>query len=283
MIEMPIEVQAEDLQKVLRLIEEEITSRKISIYLLEMKIRIKGKGIPIEILDDIIKATENLVALPKPVLGKFLVVTGIDKTGKETQCFNPKRIKGVISIYDFLTELSYKVKKVSLPSYDTNLGALVGSYLKKESDVIIKGELPKEYAWILWSLDRAQHNNAIAEWLEESPKNIVLSKRWLESNVVYQKANEIDEKRILSLEKNIIKQDYTLIIDLPADIALKRIDKLESKEDLYEDAIFLGKVRELFFNLKDYYPFGEASIINGMNPPDVVNKQILKFLRDLGF
>ena len=280
---MTLEVPAEDLQQVLKLIEEEVTSEKISIYLLGRKIRIKGKRIPVEILDDIVRATENLVAPQEPVLGKFLVVTGIDKSGKETQCFNPKRIEGVLSVHEFLTGSSYKVKKVSLPSYDTNLGALVGSYLKKESNVIIKGELPKEYAWILWSLDRAQHNSAIVEWLKESPMNIVLSRRWLESNVVYQKANEIDERRILNLEKNIIKQDFTLIIDIPADIAIKRIDEFESKEDLYEDAIFLERVRKLFLNLKDYYPFGKIFIINGMNPPDAVNKQILDLLRELGF
>ncbi|MCP8321951.1 MAG: hypothetical protein H3Z52_13610 [archaeon] len=280
---MPIKVPAEDLQQVLRLIEEGVKSEKISISSLERKIRNKGKNIPIEILNDITKATKNLVSPLEPILGKFLVVTGIDKSGKETQCFNPKRIEGVSSMYDSLTESSYKVKKVSLPSYDTNLGALVASYLKKESNVIIKGELSKDYAWILWSLDRAQHNDAIVEWLKEDPKNIVLSKRWLESNVVYQKANEIDEKRILNLEKNIVKQDYTLIIDLPADIAIKRIDKFESKKDLYEDVIFLEKVRKLFLNLQNYYPFGKVFILNGINSPDVVNKKILNLLKELGF
>ncbi|MCP8321739.1 MAG: hypothetical protein H3Z52_12495, partial [archaeon] len=117
----------------------------------------------------------------------------------------------------------------------------------------------------------------------DDQKNIVLSKRWLESNVVYQKANDIDVKRILNLEKNIIKQDYTFIIDLPADMALKRVDKFESKEDLYEDVNFLEKVRKLFLNLQDYYPFGKAFIVNGANPPDVVNKQILDLLKELGF
>ncbi|MGQ9469348.1 MAG: dTMP kinase [Nitrososphaerales archaeon] len=280
---MPIEVPAEDLQQVLKLIEEEATSEQIALYLLERKIRIKGKKIPAEILNDIVKATGNLVNLPESVTGKFIVVTGIDRAGKETQCFNPKRIEGVLSIYDFLTQSSYKVKKVSLPSYDTNLGALVASYLKKESNVIIKGELSKDYAWILWSLDRAQHNDAIVEWLKYDQKNIVLSKRWLESNVVYQKANDIDEKRILSLERNLAKQDYTFVIDLPADMALKRIDKIESGKDIYEDVIFLEKVRKLFLNLQDYYSFGKAFIVNGMNSPDVVNKQILDKLRELGF
>jgi len=280
---MPIEVPAEDLQQVLKLIEEEIASEKISIFLLERKIRIKGKNIPNEILNDMINATKYLVAPSEPVLGKFLVITGIDKSGKETQCFNPKRIKGVLSIYDFLIGLSYKVLKVSLPSYETNLGALVASYLKKESNVIIKGELSKDYAWILWSLDRAQHNGAIIEWLNDDPDNVVLSKRWLESNVVYQKANGIDEKRISNLEENMVKQGYTFIIDLPVDTALKRIDGLECKEDLYEDAIFLEKVRKLFLNLKDYYPFGKIFAVDGMDPPDVVNKQILDILKELGF
>ncbi|MEM3436907.1 MAG: hypothetical protein QXP55_00025 [Nitrososphaerales archaeon] len=283
MIKTPIEVSAEDLQQVLKLIEEEIKSEKFSVIWFERKIRIKGKNIPVEILNDIVKAAKNLVAPLEPVLGKFLVVTGIDKSGKETQCFNPKSIEGVLSIYDYLTQLSYKVKKFSLPSYDTNLGALVASYLKRESNIIIRGELSKDYAWILWSLDRAQHNDTIIDWLKADPKNVILSRRWSESNIAYQKANDIDVKRILDLEKNIIKQDYTFVIDLPADVAIKRVDKIESRRDLYEDVTFMEKVRKIFLNLQDYYPFGKTFIINGENPPNVVNKQILDLLRELGF
>lgn len=283
MIKIPIEVLAEDLQQVLKLIEEEVKSEKFSIIWFERKIRIKGKNIPTEILDDIVKAAKNLVIPLEPVLGKFLVVTGIDKSGKETQCFNPKGIKGVLSIYDYLTQSSYRVKKISLPSYDTILGALVASYLKRESNITIRGELSKDYAWILWSLDRAQHNDTIVDWLKASPKNVVLSRRWSESNVVYQKANDIDVKRILDLEKNIIKQDYTFLIDLPADVAMKRVDKIESTKDIYEDVAFMEKVRKLFLNLQDYYPFGKTFIINGENSPNVVNKQILDLLKELGF
>ncbi len=280
---MTIEVSAKDLQQVLKLIEEEVKPEKISLILFEREIRIKGKNIPAEILNDIVKGVRNLVSPLKPVLGKFLVVSGIDRSGKETQCFNPKGIKEVLSIYDYLTQSSHKVKKISLPSYDTNLGALVASYLKRKSNIIIKGELSKDYAWILWSLDRAQHNDAIVDWLKASPKNVVLSRRWLESNVAYQKANDVDVKRILDLEKNIIKQDYTFIIDLPAEIAIKRADKIESEKDLYEDVAFMKKVRKLFLNLQEYYPFGKAFIINGANPLHVVNKQILDLLKELGF
>ncbi|NWG08961.1 MAG: hypothetical protein HXX80_01395 [Nitrososphaerales archaeon] len=279
---MSIEVPAEGLQEILKMIEGDITSERVSIIMLERKIRIKGKSFPTEVLDDIIEATRNLVFPPEPVLGKFLVVTGIDRSGKETQCFNPKGIKGVVPIYDFLRDSSYKVLKVSLPSYDTTLGALVASYLKKPSNIVIKGELSKDYAWILWSLDRAKHNNSILEWLKDDKKNMALSRRWLESNVVYQKIHGIDEKRVLNLEKNIIKQDYTFIIDLPADIALKRAEKSEERKDFYEDVAFLEKVRQLFLHLQDHYPFGKVFIIDGTNPPDVVNKQILDSLRELG-
>lgn len=280
---MPIEVSAKDLQQLLKLIEEEVKQEEISLLLFEREIRIKGKNIPVKILNDIVKGVKNLVSPLKPVLGKFLVVSGTDKSGKETQCFNPKGIEGILSIYNYLTQSSHKVKKVSLPSYDTNLGALVASYLKRESNIIIKGELSKDYAWILWSLDRAQHNDAIVDWLKASSKNIVLSRRWLESNVAYQKANDLDVKRILDLEKNIIKQDYTFVIDLPAEIAIKRVDKIESEKDLYEDVAFMEKVRKIFLNLQKYYPFGKTFIINGANPLHVVNKQILDLLRELGF
>lgn len=238
----------------------------------------KAGGIPKDLLEEIIKAAKALLIPIGPILGKFLVVTGIDRSGKETQCFNPFGVEGVVPIYDALTDWSYEVLRISLPSYETSLGSLVGAYLKRRTDVVIKGEISKSHAWILWSLDRAQHHDAIAGWLRKGRRRIILSKRWTESNVAYQKPQGVNEKRILSLERHITKQDYTIILDLPPKVALQRV---EGARDVYENITLLEEVRQIFAELPKYYPFGKTFIVNGARPPQEVNNQTLNLLKEL--
>lgn len=275
---MSKEVPAEDLQRVLEFIEDRVSSEAVSSPLLEEGIRMKAGGIPKDLLEEIIKAAKALLIPIGPILGKFLVVTGIDRSGKETQCFNPFGVEGVVPIYDALTDWSYEVLRISLPSYETSLGSLVGAYLKRRTDVVIKGEISKSHAWILWSLDRAQHHDAIAGWLRKGRRRIILSKRWTESNVAYQKPQGVNEKRILSLERHITKQDYTIILDLPPKVALQRV---EGARDVYENITLLEEVRQIFAELPKYYPFGKTFIVNGARPPQEVNNQTLNLLKEL--
>ncbi|MEM4312320.1 MAG: hypothetical protein QXX95_08020 [Nitrososphaerales archaeon] len=205
--------------------------------------------------------------------GKFLVVSGMDKTGKETLCFNPSNLKNVTSLKDYIKGKGYEILAISLPSYNTKLGSLVASYLGKESTLKIKGELSEHYAWILWSLDRAQHNLKVAKWLSKD-KGFVLAKRWVESNVVYQKVKGIEVKRILSFERNIVKQDFTIILDASSELVIKRSEKL----DKYESLDFLKEIRRTYLNLPTYYPFGEFFLVDSSRSLEEVNKDLLEIL-----
>lgn len=275
---MQLQIRSDDLQRLLEIIEDRVSKEKD--LNLEGEIREDAKKIPSNLLDDIIKAIKGFNIKQKTRKGKFIVITGIDKSGKETQCFNPMKIQDIISIYDYLKKISYNVLKISLPSYQTSIGSLIGSYLQRESKSFkVIGKLSSDYAWILWSLDRAQYQNGINEWLVKKD-NIILSKRWIESNIVYQKAIGIDEKRILNFENNIIKQDYTIIIDLPVKFALQRT---KERKDLYEEEIYLKKVRELFKDLKKYYPYGKIFSVNGDESPSAVNNSLIGVLENIGF
>lgn len=278
-----IKVDAVKLKNVLTLIEERIQSSRFFNNMIYSEIEEAGRGIEQKLLLELTKAVEILLTPLKVTRGKFIVLSGIDKSGKETQCFNPRRIPNITSIQKWLVSRGFDVLGISLPSYHTLLGSLVAAYLgRKQPAVRIKGEIPSDQAWVLWSLDRAQHNPQVLDWIEAKLEKVVLSKRWTESNVVYQKAMGVDEKRVLKLERNIVKQDYTLVIDLPAEEALMRI-RSKKKLDNYEKKGFLEKVRSNYLNLPSYYPFGRTFIVNGSQPPDKVNRDILKILEDLEF
>lgn len=238
------------------------------------------REVPSSIIDDIVVAVDGLLFFSTTKRkGKFLVITGIDKSGKETQCFNTVKSPGVRPIYEVLRERNYNVLKILLPSYDTRLGSLVEAYLGKGRLFTFDGELSNDIAWMLWSLDRAQHNKKLCTWLANSHKSVVITKRWLESNLVYQTANGIDIKRILRFERNIVKPDYTVILDIPVTVALNRA---KGDRDTYEQPKLLQHVREIFLRVPSYYNYGEHYIIDASRSANTVNSDLIELLGKLG-
>jgi len=241
----------------------------------EVEREVERMEVPTVLKKEFSKALRGLLDPVKtPRRGFFIVVTGIDKSGKETQCFNPRRTPGVKSLMDFLLELKGEVFPISLPSYRTLLGSLVGSYLGvKDVNVKLSGEISEEHAWILWSLDRAQYNNDVKSWLNQR-NHYVLARRWTESNVCYQTVRGISEDRILRFERNIEKPDLILVIDITAEEALTR----SRERDRYEKLDFLEKVREKLLEISFRGLIGRTVVVNGFGSPSEVNSRLLKIL-----
>ncbi|MEM2848744.1 MAG: hypothetical protein QXI36_00525 [Candidatus Bathyarchaeia archaeon] len=241
----------------------------------EVEREVESMEAPAYLKNEFLKALRGLLnPIKTPRRGFFIVITGIDKSGKETQCFNPKKNPNVKSVRDFLVELRGEVLPISLPSYRTLLGSLVGAYLgAKGVEVRLSGEVSEEYAWILWSLDRAQYNDAVKNWL--SWKNhFVLARRWIESNICYQTVRGVSEESILRFERNIEKPDLILVIDITAEEALIRA----REKDRYEKLDFLRKVREKLLEISFRGLVGQTVIVNGFGSPTEVNRRLLKTL-----
>jgi len=278
-----MEVLAKDLDWALCFIEETVKRHVQFNDDIEREFRTAGHGIPPDLSSSMIQATRSLLTPATKGKGVFLVVTGIDRTGKETQCFNPKKLPGVTSIHEHLTTNSFQTLPIGLPSYNTLLGGLIAAYLNApEQRVVIEGELPRDRAWVLWGLDRAQHNGTVQEWLR-TERNVVLSRRWMESNMAYQVANEINPQRMLEFERNILKQDHTIVLDAPIDPLFDRINYSDEKSDKYEQREFMERVRQNYLNLPRYYPFGQFIVLNGAASPEKVNIQVLRALEQMGF
>ncbi len=278
---MPKNISAKKLEHILKITEEYVNSENLT----ELKTKLdSNKDVPEVILRNILNSANQLVkSSAESNLTRFIVITGIDKTGKTTQCFNPDKLRNITSIHKILVKLQKKVLKISLPAYNTYIGSLISAYLGKESKFSIRGKLSPDYAWILWSLDRAQYNNRVINWLNINKQNVVLADRWTESNIAYQKAVGIDHKRILEFEKKIIKPTNIIILNMPIEMLNKRSENMKDKNDLYEENSFLKNVQDIYLKLNKYYPYGTLNIVNSSDNVKTVNKNLIKIIKNIDF
>ena len=84
------------------------------------------------------------------MVGRFIVLEGIDSAGKKTQ---------TQLLEKFLSGKGYKVKSLHFPQYDTDFGKLVGNYLRGEYGKL--DELPPEIPCLLYALDRYQFKDQL--------------------------------------------------------------------------------------------------------------------------
>lgn len=270
-----LKINGQSLSSVLRDVERSVASGDLQ----TLEASFLSWQIPVQLSREILRVASSLISFrpKKPRLGKFIVVSGIDKTGKETQVFNPSRKENVVSLVGHLKGKGYQVLGIAQPSYDTKMGRLVACYLGRNVEGLsIEGVVDKDVAWILWSLDRAQHNEKVAYWLALSPAHIVVSKRWTESNLVYQAVNGINPDRVLAVEKNMVKQDYTIILQLPVSAALERLSTLH--RDAYEQSYTLQRAADLYSSLESLFPYGKVYRIDASADIVTVNRRLLELV-----
>ena len=274
----PETIDGAELEHVLSFIEENI--RTIPLKELLFQVSSKGRKLPKELVHSINKATSELAGPRRESIPRFVVVSGPDRSGKETQCFNRRHFNEITGLNKFLVNQGYSVLGISLPSYHTTLGSVVSAYLNHPKAIWkFHGEISKEHAWLLWSLDRAQHNSRILKWTAKSAKHVVLSKQWLESNITYQKNQGLDERRILAFEDSIVKQSHTIILDAPITTIKERLRG--RSRDRYEQPKILQKVRELYLMLPQLYPYGDFYLVDASREMREVNLDLIQLTKRL--
>ena len=105
---MPKNISAKKLEHVLKITEECVNSGNLT----ELKTKLdNNKDLPKIILKNILNSSNQLVKSSKESRNtRFIVITGIDKTGKTTQCFNPDKLKNITSIHKILLKLQKDIK-----------------------------------------------------------------------------------------------------------------------------------------------------------------------------
>lgn len=120
----------------------------------------------------------------------------------------------------------------------------------KVEEMISEGGYRGETVALGFAADRMVH---LEEVVIPKLKNgeTVISDRYYHSSLVYQPIEGADFEWVNKINKNAIKPDLTLVMDLSADEAMSRIDKRGPDGNVYEDLDFQEKVTVEYRQLKD--------------------------------
>ncbi len=214
----------------------------------------------------------NIEFLRNPYKGKYIAFEGLDGSGKTTQA-------NIIA-----TAFKKKGKQVIItkePTKDPPIGKLIHDFLKH------KINLPPVTIQYLFAADREIHQTEIVEPALKTGA-VVIADRCFWSSVAYgildktensKKLNNGDlilaSQSILSMYHQFIVPDITFYINVSENTAIKRLAKMDKKQEYYETLEKLKKIKEGYDWLARKFP-NEIVTIDGEKPVEEVSEQILK-------
>lgn len=168
----------------------------------------------------------------------FITFEGIDGSGKDTQLFELlKQIKENDN-YPFGDKYS-TIWVTREPTKITNKGREISRLLKT------KEGMTGEQATELYTSDRKQHSRIIEQILSHSH---VLCSRYDVSTLTYQVSQGMDFEDLYEIhdygsDNGSLIPDLTLVFDLPAEVAAKRVESRGGDKEFFEEIEFQKKVK----------------------------------------
>lgn len=152
--------------------------------------------------------------------GKFIVIEGADGAGTTTQS-------------EKLAEQLDNSYLTAEPS-SNDIG-------QKITEMISEGGYSPEAVALTFTADRLTHlEEEVIPKLKEG--RIVVCDRYYHSSFIYQSIQGADRQWIKSMNRDAIKPDLTIIMDISADEGLERIDSRGGAESIFEELSFQEKV-----------------------------------------
>ncbi len=210
-----------------------------------------------------------------PYKGKYIVIEGIDGSGKTTQ---------VERIVAYFKSKGKKVIQSREPRKTGVIGEIVQKVLNREL------KMPRLALQYLFATDRVlSQEEIIIPALKRG--DIVISDRCFWSAIVYgildRTGGKYDYKEadfmlivysILSMYHRFIKPDYTFYLKIALNTSLSRIQEKDDIKEIYEDKEKLRKVIEGYNWLSRQFA-KEIIAINGEKPIDEVMREIISTIK----
>jgi dTMP kinase len=176
----------------------------------------------------------------KNLKGKFIILEGIDGSGKSTQA------KLLVKA---LKKGGYKISFIDFPQHGEKSAGLVDEYLTGKYGTA--KEVSPYQASVFYACDRYDASFKIRDWLKKG--RIVIADRYIGSNVGHQGGkikNEKERRKYLkwlyNLEYEIFKipkPDISFILKVPFKITYSLQGKITDKEKKYKRKIYLGRTK----------------------------------------
>ncbi len=221
---------------------------------------------------------------------KFIVIEGLDGSGKSTQL-------ELLQIFFKNNKLNFKL--IHFPKYDSPVyGELISKFLRGDLGNL---EAVNPYlVALLYAGDRNNYKETINHWLEND--YYVLADRYVFSNIAFQCAKIANTRKQSELKQWILQTEYeyfsipkpdiNLFLDVPLSVIENRLKKmrkgndrsyLNGKDDIHEANFqFQRKVRGVYDDLlvteKQFYsiPCMESE---KLLEPDIIHHKIVKILK----
>lgn len=210
-----------------------------------------------------------------PYTGRYIVIEGIDGSGKTTQ---------VEKLKERLSNKGITIVENSEPNTFDEIGKLIRQVLSSEV------KIPPVAIQYLFSANRATtHEEIVIPALKRG--EYVLSHRCFWSAVAYGivDRNAQDKEKtgnqlliaqsILSMYHQFIAPDFTFYLDIPVSEALSRINTMGKEKEIYEKEDTLTKIAQGYDWLLSKFP-DEFIRIDGTASIDDVTEKILSKITD---
>lgn len=191
--------------------------------------------------------------------GRFVVLEGIDGTGKTTLAH----------------ELAALTDDAWITSEPTD--GPVGSALRSGSF----GDIPPAAEALLFAADRAVHTERIKEALAEG--RWVICDRYLASTAAYQAAamgEDADREWLVSMQAHSVTEpDITILLDMDPGESLERVGARGEERSRFEKLGYLRAVREEYLALAKRFGY---SVIDASKTKDEVLAEAVTLLKEKG-
>ncbi len=192
--------------------------------------------------------------------GSFIVIEGLDGSGKTTQA----------KILVRKLKQSYDAVFTAEPSQGKT-GKFIRNrvlYGEKRSPIVVEA--------LLFAADRIEHiHDEIMPKLEEG--RLVVCDRYIYSSFAYQGSAGLSLDWIQTINENALKPDLSLFIDVNPEVVLSR---LKRKKSVMENLKIQQKVREIYLK---FVANGELKLIDGGKSKGEVAREVadevMKFLK----
>jgi dTMP kinase len=186
--------------------------------------------------------------------GKFIVIEGIDGSGKTTQ---------TKLLIQRLKKQGKKVKSIHFPQHGQEVfGNLIDAYLNGAFGPAVK--LDYRLASTLYALDRFEAKEKITAWLKKG--YWVILDRYAESNFGHQGAKIKNRQKRLevitwlyNLDYQVLKNprpDKVFFLNVPVKFVVKLLNKTGKIKDQHEkDQAYLQNCREAYLAACQKYPY----------------------------
>ena len=196
-------------------------------------------------------------------MGVFIVLEGIDGTGKTTVCRSAAEI--------LLSE--GRDAEATFEPTDTGVGALIRSGAA--------GRISQRAESLLFVADRIEHTDRIVRRVGEGA--VVLCDRYYASTIAYQSASldgdSEDEGWLETLSERFVGiPDAVILLDMDPGEALARVGSRGEEGSKFEELRFLTQVRERYLELAERYGF---EVVDASRPREEVLADVMKIIREV--